>query len=68
MTVAESTSTLTGYEPIAQEVRDQYERDGFYVIKNALAETDRAYFENAVRTSRSTSWGGCTATPGSSSC
>ena len=48
MTVAESTSTLTGYEPIAQEVRDQYARDGFYVIKNALAETDQACFENAV--------------------
>ena len=48
MTVAESTSTLTGYEPIAQEVRDQYARDGFYVIKNALAETCLLYTSRCV--------------------
>ena len=28
--------------------REQYDRDGFVVIPNALSEDDRAYFEDAV--------------------
>jgi hypothetical protein len=42
------STELTGYEPLDPAIREQYARDGFVVIKNALAEQDRAYFEDAV--------------------
>ena len=38
----------TGFEPLDPAIREQYDRDGFVVIPNALPEEDRAYFEDAV--------------------
>ena len=38
----------TGFEPLDPAIREQYDRDGFVVIPNALPEDDRAYFEDAV--------------------
>ena len=43
-----TVSAPTGFEPLDPAIRDQYDRDGFVVIPNALAEEDRAYFEGAV--------------------
>ena len=40
--------TPTGYEPLDPAIREQYDRDGFVVIKKALDEESRAYFEGAV--------------------
>ena len=42
------STELTGYEPLDPAIREQYARDGFVVIKNALPEQDRAYYEDAV--------------------
>ena len=39
----------TGFEPLDPAIREQYDRDGFVVIPNALPEDDRAYFEDAGR-------------------
>jgi hypothetical protein len=41
-------SRTTGFEPLDPAIREQYDRDGFVVIPNALPEEDRAYFEDAV--------------------
>ena len=43
-----TTSAATGFEPLDPAIREQYDRDGYVVIPNALAEEDRAYFEGAV--------------------
>ena len=43
-----TVSAPTGYEPLDPAIREQYDRDGFVVIPNALPEEDRAYFEDAV--------------------
>ena len=43
-----TVSAPTGFEPLDPAIREQYDRDGFVVIPNALPEADRAYFEDAV--------------------
>ena len=43
-----TTSAATGFEPIDPTIREQYDRDGFVVIPNALPAEDRAYFEDSV--------------------
>ncbi|WP_205860605.1 hypothetical protein [Phycicoccus sp. HDW14] len=43
-----TTQAPTGFEPLDPAIREQYDRDGFVVIKGALPEEDRAYFEDAV--------------------
>ena len=46
MTVTETRPT--GFEPLDPAIREQYQRDGYYVIKGALDEESRAKYEDAV--------------------